>query len=157
GRGLPPLPQHRLLVAGPLQGAAPAPGEALFRRRPPRGRLPDLLAAERPGARRPGRRLGAAEGAAARPPFGVNLAGTFASEKGIGEAGRATIRSLDAAGVPYVLNNFVDSSSANVDRTHTQFAEDNPYAVNLIHVNADTVPWFVRIKGESYLRDRYNI
>jgi glycosyltransferase involved in cell wall biosynthesis len=106
-----------------------------------------------------GRPGGAAREAqtAARRPFGVNVAGNLASEKGTGEAVRATVRSLEAAGVPYVLNNFVDEHSANADRTFTQFSGESLYAINLIQVNADMVPEFVRRKGEAYLRGRYNI
>lgn len=48
-------------------------------------------------------------------PFGVNLAGYFGSEKGVGEAGRAAARALDASSIPYVLNNVTDSGSANID------------------------------------------
>jgi glycosyltransferase involved in cell wall biosynthesis len=104
-------------------------------------------------------RSGAAREAqtAAGRPFGVNVAGNLASEKGTGEAVRATVRSLEAAGVPHVLNNFIDEYSANADRTFTQFSGESPYAINLIQVNADMVPEFVRHKGEAYLRGRYNI
>jgi GT2 family glycosyltransferase/glycosyltransferase involved in cell wall biosynthesis len=90
-------------------------------------------------------------------PFGVNLAGLLGSEKGLGEAVRATARNLRAAGIPHVLNNFVDHSSANRDATFTDFSEENPYAINLVQVNVDLLPEFLRHKGEAYLRGRYNI
>src|SRR5262245_19516610 len=89
--------------------------------------------------------------------LGVNLAGYIASEKGVGEAVRSEIRSLQAAGIPYALNNFTDTGSANRDTTFTHFQEDNPYPVNLVHVNADQTPVFAGQKGEAYFRGRYNI
>jgi glycosyltransferase involved in cell wall biosynthesis/tetratricopeptide (TPR) repeat protein len=90
-------------------------------------------------------------------PFGVNVAGYFSSEKGVGEAGRASVRALQAAAIPYVLNNFVDSGSLNADSSFIDFEEDNPFSVNLIHVNADQVPVFASRKGVAYFRGRYNI
>ena len=90
-------------------------------------------------------------------PFGVNLAGYFGSEKGVGEAGRATVRALEAASIPYVLNNVVDSGSVNIDSSLSSFTADNPYSINLIHVNADQVPIFAAARGDEYFRGRYNI
>jgi glycosyltransferase involved in cell wall biosynthesis len=90
-------------------------------------------------------------------PFGVNVAGCISSEKGMGEAARADIRSLEALRVPFVLNPFVDAGSANRDATFTGFADQNPYLFNLIHLNADAVPAFVCQKGEKYFHGRYNI
>jgi Glycosyl transferases group 1 len=90
-------------------------------------------------------------------PFGVNIAGYFESEKGIGEAGRAAARALSASSIPYVLNNVTDSGSANIDVALSNFADNNPYSINLVHVNADQVPVFAALKGEEYFRGRYNI
>jgi ubiquinone/menaquinone biosynthesis C-methylase UbiE len=90
-------------------------------------------------------------------PFGVNLAGYFASEKGIGEAGRAAARALEASSIPYVLNNVTDSGSANIDSALSNFTDNNPYSINLIHVNADQVPIFAAVKGDEYFTGRYNV
>jgi glycosyltransferase involved in cell wall biosynthesis len=89
-------------------------------------------------------------------PFGVNLAGFVASEKGLGEGLRATLRSLAAAQVPHVVNNFTEHSSANVERVSVMFSEDNPYRVNLLHVNAEQVPEFARTQ-RGYFQNHYNI
>ncbi|HEY8490962.1 MAG TPA: methyltransferase domain-containing protein, partial [Dehalococcoidia bacterium] len=70
-------------------------------------------------------------------PFGVNVCGYFNSEKGVGEAGRSVVRALASAGVPYVLNNVVDPLSANVDRTYGAFSAENPFAINVVCMNAD--------------------
>jgi glycosyltransferase involved in cell wall biosynthesis len=88
-------------------------------------------------------------------PFGVNLAGYASSEKGVGEALRAHLRSLNAADVPCVVNEFVDTGSENVESGfHT--SDQNPYGVNLIMVNADQVPHFAQNK-DGYFQGRYNI
>jgi SAM-dependent methyltransferase/glycosyltransferase involved in cell wall biosynthesis len=94
---------------------------------------------------------------AARKSFGVNVAGNITSEKGVGEAVRSDVRSLEAAGIPVVLNNFLDDGAVNCDRSFANLSDDNPHAFNLVHVNADVVPLFVERRGDSYFRDRYNI
>jgi glycosyltransferase involved in cell wall biosynthesis len=90
-------------------------------------------------------------------PFGVNLAGYFRSEKGVGEAGRAAARALEAASMPYVLNDIIDSGSFNTESFPGKVSDENPYSVNLVHVNADQVPIFAAHKGDTYFRGRYNI
>ena len=94
---------------------------------------------------------------AGRRPFGVNLAGYVASEKGVGEALRSQARNLEAVGIPYVLNDFRDSGSLNQDFSYTDFSNDNPYAINVVQVNADQVPFFHQVRGQDYFSDRYNI
>jgi glycosyltransferase involved in cell wall biosynthesis len=90
-------------------------------------------------------------------PFGVNVVGSIASEKGVGEAARATIRCLEAVRIPYVLHNYLEAGSANLDDTFTGFTEENPYAFNFINLNADTVADFVCHKGEPFLQGHVNI
>jgi glycosyltransferase involved in cell wall biosynthesis len=97
---------------------------------------PENLAREDPGALK-----------TTPAPLGVNLAGYFAAETGVGEAVRSEIRSFEAAGIAYVRNHVVDGG----------LAQENPHPVNLVHVNADQVPLFVRQKGAEYFRHRYNI
>jgi glycosyltransferase involved in cell wall biosynthesis len=89
-------------------------------------------------------------------PFGVNLAGYLESEKGVGEAARAVIRALEAARIPYVLNNVRDSASRNIDARYSHFSDANPYAVNIIQVNADAALGLLPGRME-YLAGRYNI
>ena len=90
-------------------------------------------------------------------PFGVNVAGNFGSEKGLGEAVRSSVRALKAASVPYVVNNFADPDSVNLESEVQAFDQDNPHAVNLIHLNFDIVPTFAMEKGHMYFAGRYNI
>jgi hypothetical protein len=90
-------------------------------------------------------------------PFGVNLAGNLTSEKGVGEAARGQLRSFAAVGVPIVVNNFLDDTSVNNVNGNAVFSNDNPYSVNLIHLNADTLPQFVESRPKGYFEGRYNI
>jgi glycosyltransferase involved in cell wall biosynthesis len=108
-------------------------------------RMPDA------GALQPG------VGPAPQEAFGINVAGHITSEKGVGEGVRSDLNCLDAVGVPYVINNFSDSGSSNYDQSFARFSWENPYAINLIHVNAEPLPLFVQQKGEQYLANRYNI
>lgn len=86
----------------------------------------------------------------------VNLAGYITSESGVGEAARANIRALETVGMPFVLNN-IKSLSRQSENTYTNFSDDNPNGINLIHVNADQVTNFFNEKGESYFKNKYNI
>jgi GT2 family glycosyltransferase/glycosyltransferase involved in cell wall biosynthesis len=89
--------------------------------------------------------------------FGLNLAGYIASEKGVGEATRSVIRSVRATNIPYVLNNFADPGSANLDTTFVHFSADNPYGINLIQVNPGEMPRFASEKRRTYFHNHYNI
>jgi glycosyltransferase involved in cell wall biosynthesis len=106
-------------------------------------------------SRRRGRR-GAAPAFVREAPLGVNVAGYLNTESGMGEAARLSIRSLEAAGIPAVLNN-VASRLRMADTSHTQFADANPHPFNLVHLNADNMEWFAHSRGKGYFRDRYTI
>lgn len=90
-------------------------------------------------------------------PFGVNIAGYLRGEFGVAEGARASIKSLEAAGVPYALINVSTHVHRHEDNTVEKFSQKNPYRVNLIHVNADQSHEFARQKGQAYFQDRYNI
>ena len=89
--------------------------------------------------------------------LGVNVAGYLESEKGVGEAARASARALNAVLIPYVLNNVTDSGSWNRERPSSNYSEANPHPINLVHVNADQVPIVASQRGDAYFRGRYNI
>ena len=90
-------------------------------------------------------------------PVGVNVVGHAFSETGIGEALRSSVRALDAARVPHVVVNLPDPRSPHSDRTLAGRTGAHAYPVNLLHVNAHTLPDLVRAQGYGTLRDRYNI
>jgi glycosyltransferase involved in cell wall biosynthesis/2-polyprenyl-3-methyl-5-hydroxy-6-metoxy-1,4-benzoquinol methylase len=91
-------------------------------------------------------------------PFGVNVCGHLASEKGLGAAVRGQIRSFVNVNVPLALNNYQDNHAANQDNEFTEFTDENPYGVNLIHLNADTLKDLVDyVKPREYFQNHYNI
>ena len=90
-------------------------------------------------------------------PFGVNVVGNFASETGVGEAVRASLRALQAASIPYVINNVADPNAANLAMPIQESDQNNPHSANLIHLNFDIVPEFAKRKGKLYFAGRYNI
>jgi glycosyltransferase involved in cell wall biosynthesis len=89
--------------------------------------------------------------------LGVNVAGFFASEKGVGQAVRSDIYSLEEAGIPYTLNNYVDPGSLNNDASLANFSVSNPHPVNLLHINANQLLQFRQRHGQAYFENRYNI
>ncbi|HEX8289854.1 MAG TPA: glycosyltransferase family 4 protein [Pyrinomonadaceae bacterium] len=89
---------------------------------------------------------------------GVNVAGYFQAESGLGEGVRSTVRSLEAANVPFVLNNCnFNLEYHNSDTSYKNFSHDNPYPVNIVQINADAIVKFVNSFGREYLKNRYNI
>ena len=90
-------------------------------------------------------------------PIGINVAGYITSEAGIGESVRSSIRSLDAAGILYALNNLDKIGGLNTEVINMPFSRNNPFNINLIHANAVDVPAFITTKGKSYFDGRYNI
>jgi glycosyltransferase involved in cell wall biosynthesis len=89
--------------------------------------------------------------------LGVNLAGFFHSEKGVGEAARLVIRALEAWQIPYVLNNVQDSGSANWQPAGSAVtSHHNPFEISLILLNADQMGHFLGDRAH-YLEGHYNI
>ena len=122
-------------LKGRWRGAGPAAAMAAERRRGPRS-VPDFVRTA---------------------PLGVNVSGYLDTESGMGEAARASIRSLAAAGIPIALNN-VASRLRKQDTTYVdRFGDTNPHPFNLIHLNADNMGWFADGRGRDYFRDRYTI
>ena len=115
-------------------------------------RLLDLRASWR--ARTPNRSIGRL---VQSEPLGVNVAGYLDTESGMGEAARASIRALTAAGVPLALNS-VPSSLRTADASFgAAFTSANPHPFNLVHLNADNMPAFAVRRGRGYFKGRYTI
>jgi len=87
---------------------------------------------------------------------GVNLMGYFEAETGVGEGARSNWRIIQAAGVSYAINNWVDSRSHNIERPPEDPIDANPFVANLVTVNADQFVTFAK-DHTSYLRGHYNI
>jgi glycosyltransferase involved in cell wall biosynthesis len=90
-------------------------------------------------------------------PDGVNLVGYFESEKGMGEAVRIDLKILELLDIPYALNNFEDEWSINNTKIEKNFSNNNPYLINLIHINADQIPYFAQKRGFDFFKGHYNI
>ncbi len=89
---------------------------------------------------------------------GLNIAGYFTTESGVGEAARLIAQAVQAVELPHVLLNFGESYNLRrEDDTFANFASNNPHEINLIHVNADQVHVFAQTYGERFFEDRYNI
>ena len=124
--------------------------EALLARDPQELDGPAAAAVPVPAAARsPRRRSGL--------PLGVNVVGYLRSELGVGEVARQFISALDAAGVP-ALPVGLHAPDNRQGHSYATAAQDrNPFAVNLICVNADGLPAFAAEAGREFLDDKYNI
>ena len=87
---------------------------------------------------------------------GINILGYLESEKGVGESARSNLRIVRATGIPYSVNNLVDSGSRNIENAPATVTSENPYHTNLLDLNADQFVSFAR-QRRSYMRGRYNI
>jgi len=90
------------------------------------------------------------------PEPGINVAGYFEAELGVGEAARQLLAGVQAAGLAYATVPF----ARTVSRQAAGFgvaAEEPRYDVNLICVNADQVPAFAAERGAEFFSRRYNI
>lgn len=87
----------------------------------------------------------------------MNLCGYVSAESGLGEAARSGIRALQAAGIPFVVNEITLQDMQNREAPREPVSPDNPYAVNWICTNiaeADLAAWQL---GQEYFRGHYNI
>ncbi|KAB8330844.1 glycosyltransferase family 1 protein [Scytonema tolypothrichoides VB-61278] len=90
--------------------------------------------------------------------FGVNTSGYVNSEFGLGEGVRSTLRALEAVNIPFVINNCTfNTNHRKLDYTYTNFSDDNPYPINIIHVNGDMINSFLNSVGIEYFKNKYNI
>jgi glycosyltransferase involved in cell wall biosynthesis len=100
----------------------------------------------------------AADTAVPAPPWGVNVAGYFQSELGIGEAARRLVDALDAAQVPVLpVHGSINPPSRRDEPYGVASAASSPFPVNLICVNADGLPAFAADVGEEFFAHRYSI
>ena len=90
---------------------------------------------------------------------GVNIVGYVRSELGVGETARLCALSAREANIPFSLVDFsVGSANRAADnRWQADISTDNPYAVNIIHVNADQLPRAYEYFGRDFFEERYNV
>lgn len=95
--------------------------------------------------------------APATVPFGVNLVGYLSAELGVGEVARQVVGALDAAGVPVLPQRQVAGASRQGHDFAARGGLENPFAVNLLCVNADMTPVVAAQAGEDFFRDRFTV
>jgi glycosyltransferase involved in cell wall biosynthesis len=92
------------------------------------------------------------------PLWGVNVAGFFTSELGLGEAARLLIAGLDASGVPALP---VQAQLVPPCRQDAEFTYADPdaaaYPINIVCMNGDSIAPFAREVGTSFFAGRHTI
>ena len=86
---------------------------------------------------------------------GLNIAGYFRAELGIGEAARQLMSAVEAAGIPFSTTTY----DATLSRQAHPFDERKAtaaYDINVLCVNADSTPGFARDMGPDFFRGRYS-
>jgi glycosyltransferase involved in cell wall biosynthesis/SAM-dependent methyltransferase len=93
-----------------------------------------------------------------RPPWGVNVAGFFTAELGLGEAARLLIAGLDAVRVPALpLQGMLLPPSRQAAEFSSVPPTSSPYPITILCMNGDTVPVFAREVGGDFFHDRHTI
>ena len=88
--------------------------------------------------------------------LGVNVVGHVTGEYGLGTAVRATLRSMAATDVAFSIKNIEVAWHSNLNQTYVNFiSAENPYPINLIHINPD--PGLYEWLGTDFFKGRYNI
>lgn len=71
--------------------------------------------------------------------FGINVAGHITGDFGLAEAARSTVRAIKSVNVPLAINNMNLVTGQYADTTYTDFTDDNPYPINLVHTNPNWI------------------
>lgn len=91
-------------------------------------------------------------------PAGVNVVGSFASDREVGEVARQILRAFDQVGIPAVP---VDEPARQESEENLDFSTVGPegaaYGVNLICLPPGGLVEFVRHAGERFFAGRYSI
>jgi hypothetical protein len=87
----------------------------------------------------------------------ITVAGYLNAELGVGEAARLVIAGLEQAGVP-VRTTIVRTTESRQNHPYTQAQPDDGSSdINIMCVNADATPAFVRSQPHSFSRDRSQV
>jgi len=79
------------------------------------------------------------------------------AESGTGEHTRLLIEAIRATGIPYVIVPYTRTELRQEFEFGAPVSSDPLYVVNIVGVNADQFPTFVRDFGVEVLEDRYTI
>ena len=77
-------------------------------------------------------------------------------EFGVASGARMIAHALSASKIPHCLIDVKAEGHRNEDKTFENFSESNPYPINVICVNADTVNQFFKEK-EGFGENKYNV
>jgi len=94
--------------------------------------------------------------AASDPPDGVNVAGYFRAELGVGETARQIVAALEGQEIP-IATVGLEAAASRQEHEYVTDTVEPTFPVNLICVNADMLPTFARQAGPSFFVDRYSI
>lgn len=91
-------------------------------------------------------------------PFGVNLIGHVRSRSGVSEDVRAAMRTLEAAGIDYVVRDVHPGASMGQEEEVTDVVEgDLPYAITLFCMTAEAILLAKRRIGRAAFTDHHVI
>ncbi len=88
---------------------------------------------------------------------GVNIYGYVFAEHGVGQLVRVVVEIARQAGLDFSVIPYTETFSRQAVPFTDLGAGESVYDINIICVNADTVPKFVRHVGRELLEGRYNI
>lgn len=90
--------------------------------------------------------------------WGVNVAGFFTAELGVGEAARLLIAGLDARGIPAlpIQGQLIPPSRQGAEFSYAR-PDDVAYPINIVCINGDGIPLFAREAGLSFFEGRHTI
>jgi glycosyltransferase involved in cell wall biosynthesis len=91
------------------------------------------------------------------PEPGVNIAGFFEGELGLGEVARKLGRGLEHAGVPFTAIPYRRLASRQSHRVDLELAAEAPYDTNIVCLNADYLETFLGDVGVEFFARRYSI
>ena len=88
---------------------------------------------------------------------GVNVAGYFRAETGVGEAARHLLAGITRAEIPYSTITYAATTSRQEHRFDAERSGEPVYDTNIICVNADQIQAFVNDNRADLLANRYSI
>ena len=92
-----------------------------------------------------------------RRQAGVNVVGYVRAENGVGEVARLLVATLQEAGIPHTVLSWDETISRQEHPFPLNQGAEAVFDVNVICINADELPHFVRDAGAALLTDRYNV
>jgi glycosyltransferase involved in cell wall biosynthesis len=91
-------------------------------------------------------------------PWGVGVFGYLTAESGVAEGARGSVEALQAAGIPISPINVTVNSYVNSEEAYpTSMSSNNPFRVNLLHLNADQMASAPELIGRGTFSSRYTI